>query len=149
MFWLQSQINPELDPEIDGQNAYVLGRSSTAIDQVLTDQVKYGDGDLVAVCLYKDRTFLGKMGIPEALLGAALTSGVKPGFQRSKANGLLGLGFPTKSSNAWCRNLIQTPYDLGKVKDASFALIGPRVDPKPTEKIDQKVIMQPRGTFVI
>ena len=67
----------------------------------------------------------------------------------SKANGILGLGFPTDPANGGRRNLVQTLYDMGMVKHPSFALIGPRVDPKLAEKIDKKVIMQPRGTFVI
>ena len=89
------------------------------------------------------------MDIPSALLGAAPTHGLKVGFQMSKANGILGLGFPTDPVNSGRRNLVQTLYDMGAVKHASFALIGPRVDPKLAEKIDKQVIMQPRGTFVI
>lgn len=142
-------MNPDLDPEIPGQNSYAPRKSETAIDQVRSDRARYGDGDLVTVSLFKERIYLGKMTIPEALLGAAPTHGVKPGFQLSKANGILGLGFPTDPANASRRNLVQTLYDLGKVKHASFALIGPRVDPKLAEKIDNKTIMQPRGTFVI
>ena len=149
LLWLQSIIDPDLDPPLPGQITYQPARSIAAIDQVRSDQAKYGDGDLVTVALYKDSVTVGKMSIPSALIGAAPTSGIKTGFQMSKANGILGLGFPTDPANAGRRNLVQTLYDMGLVRHASFALIGPRVDPKLAEKIDKKVIMQPRGTFVI
>ncbi|KAL8733468.1 MAG: hypothetical protein Q9166_002094 [cf. Caloplaca sp. 2 TL-2023] len=149
LFWLQSILDPNFDPEIPGQDSYCPRKSLAAVDQDQSDRAKYGDGDLVTVSLFKDRVTVGKKLVPSVLIGAAPTSQVKVGFQISKANGLLGLGFPTDPANAGRRNLVQTLFDQRMVKHASFALIGPRVDPKLAEKIDNKTIMQPRGTFVI
>ncbi|KAL8786296.1 MAG: hypothetical protein Q9213_002891, partial [Squamulea squamosa] len=149
LFWLQAILDDELDPEILGQNTYKPSKSIAAVDLGQSDRAKYGDGDLVNVCLFTDRVNVGKMYIPSAVVGAAPTNGIKVEFQVSKANGLLGLGFPTDPKNAGRRNLVQILYDLKLVKHASFALIGPRVDPKLAAKIDQHTVMQPRGTFVI
>ncbi|KAG8525648.1 uncharacterized protein KY384_000408 [Bacidia gigantensis] len=149
LFWLQAILDDELDPEILGQNTYRPSMSVAAVELGQSDRAKYGDGDLVNVSLFTDRVNVGKMYIPSAIVGAAPTNGIKVEFQVSKANGLLGLGSPTDPKNRGRRNLVQTLYDLKLVKHASFALIGPRVDPKLAEKIDKQVIMQPRGTFVI
>ena len=141
MFWLQAIIDDNLDHEILGQNAYRPSNSIASVELGQSDKAKYGDGDLVTVSLYEDRVTVGKMHIPSALIGAAPTAGIKVRFQVSKANGLLGLGFPTDPKNRARRNLVQTLYDMKLVKHVSFALIGPRVDPKLAEKIDKKTIM--------
>ena len=119
------------------------------MDLLKSDRAKYGDGDLVNVWMYNDTVTVGKLTVPSVMFGAAPSQGIKTSFQMSKANGILGLGFPTDRENAGRRNLVQVLYDLKLVNHASFALIGPRVDPKLAEKIDKQVIMQPRGTFVI
>ena len=142
-------LDPQTDKGALGQNSYQPSKSTAAVDQVQADSAKYGDGDEVNVALYKDQVTVGRMIVPSVLLGAAPTHGIKADFQISKANGLLGLGFPTNPANASRRNLVQTMYDLKMVKHASFALVGPRVDPKLATEIDKKVVMQPRGTFVI
>ena len=149
LFWLQSRIDLQADPAVLGQTAYEPLKSANAVDLLKNDRAKYGDGDLVDVWLYNDTVTIGKLTAPAVLLGAASSSGLTTSFQMSKANGILGLGFPTDPENAGRRNLVQTLYDLRLVKHASFALIGPRVDPKLAEKIDRQVIMQPRGTFVL
>ena len=149
LFWLQSVLTPQEDSDIVGQSSYHPDDSLSARDLLLEDKAKYGDGDLVDVALYEDRVNVGKMSINSALIGAAATSRVKMDFAMSKANGILGLGFPTKPENLHRKNLCQMLYEQGMVRHPSFALIGPRVDPKLAEKIDKEVIMQPRGTFVI
>ena len=148
LFWLQSELGPE-DDGVLGQSSYQPSVSIAAIDLDKEDKAKYGDGDLVEVYLWEDQVTVGKMVVTKAVVGAAPTRGVKAEFQMSKANGILGLGFPTDPANAGRKNLVQIMYDRGLVKHPSFALIGPRVDPKLAEKIDNSVIMQPRGTFVI
>lgn len=149
LFWLQSVIDPAEGEEVPAQNTYYPGKSLSALDLAQTDNAKYGDGDLVTVELYQDVVRTGKLIIEAALIGAAPTHSVKTGFAMSKANGLLGLGFPTKPGNASRRNLVQVLYDKKLIKHASFALVGPRIDPKMAEQIDKRTIMQPRGTFVI
>ena len=132
-----------------GQTTYDPSKSTNAVDLLKSDRAKYGDGDLVNVWMYNDTVTVGKLTVPSVMFGAAPSQGIKTAFQMSKANGILGLGFPTDRENAGRRNLVQVLYDLRLVNHASFALIGPRVDPKLAEKIDNQVIMQPRGTFVI
>ena len=149
LFWLQSRLGDE-DIEILGQSWYEPSTSIAATDLGREDKAKYGDGDLVEVYLWQDQVTVGKKIISKAIVGAAPTRGVKMKFQMSKANGLLGLGLPTDPANAGRKNLVQKMYEQGMVMHPSFALIGPRVDPKLAEKIDNKsVIMQPRGIFVI
>ena len=149
LFWLQSRLDKQSDLAILGQSSYEPDKSTNAVNLLKNDRAKYGDGDVVDVWLYNDTVTVGKLTVPGVLLGAAPSSGIKTSFQMSKANGILGLGFPTDPGNAGRKNLVQSLYDLGLVKHASFALIGPRVDPKLAEKIDKQTIMQPRGTFVI
>ena len=149
LFWLQAIINENQDEPVLGQSSYRPFKSLGAVDQAMTDQAKYGDGDTVKVLLYKDRVGVGKMDIGDVLVGAAPSSALKREFALSKANGILGLGFPTDPANYWRRNIVQTLYDLKKVNHPSFALIGPRNDPKLAAKIDKDTVMQPRGTFVI
>ena len=148
LFWLQSRLGDE-DTEVLGQSWYEPSTSIAAIDLEKEDKAKYGDGDLVEVYLWQDQVTVGKKVISKAIVGAAPTRGVKMKFQMSKANGILGLGLPTDPANAGRKNLVQIMYEQDMVKHPSFALIGPRVDPKLAEKIDKSVIMQPRGTFVI
>jgi Eukaryotic aspartyl protease len=147
MLWVQSVLNEEDEP-IPGQSNYSPARSLTAKNLMEQASSTYGDGSRVAVNLVRDYVRAGRLLAEQQVVGAAPSASIVDTFKSSKSNGLLGLGFPLEGSTAR-RNFVQTLYDEQRVKHASFAIIGPRNDPKLAAQIDKKAVLLPRGVFVV
>ncbi|KAI9791552.1 MAG: hypothetical protein M1833_001508 [Piccolia ochrophora] len=144
MLWVQSVVNKK-DRPIADQSTYYPRKSRTAEDLEQMEKCSYGDGSSVAANLFRDNVGMGSLVAERLIVGAASSSDIKDEFKSDKSNGILGLGFDPQDR----RNLVQTLYDQGQVKHASFSLVGPRNDPKLAKEIDRRAILQPRGTFVL
>jgi cathepsin D len=143
------------DAKIDGQRMYDPQKSETVKypQELLPSKrhsFRYGDGDTLEFYLLQDRIGIGNLIADLQSLGAVPPDGMKPSFRKSKAEGILGLGYPALSTELpEYTNLVLTLAKERMLKYASFSLIGPRNDPKLAAEIDKNKITQPRGSFVV
>lgn len=136
------------DPAIKDQNMYQPFASTTSTATGEAETVTYGDKTRVNTTIYQDTIRVGKLTGTRQAVGAAPVKNLASVMKGSKANGIIGLGFPrTQQSDR--QNLVQSLQSTGQLKYASFSLIGPRVNPADAIAIDKQKIMQPRGHFVI
>lgn len=136
------------DPAIKDQNMYQPFASTTSTETGEAETVNYGDTTRVNTTIYQDTIRVGKLTGTNQTVGAATVNNLAKVMKGSKANGIIGLGFP-RSQQTDRQNLVQSLQATGQLKYASFSLIGPRVNPADAIAIDSKKIMQPRGHFVI
>lgn len=147
LLWLQAMLT-DSDPSVRDQNMYRPFASTTSTATGEAQTVNYMDKARVNTTLYQDTVRVGKLTGTNQIVGAAPLRNLASVMKGSKANGMIGLGFPD-AQHADRKNLVQSLQSSRQLKYASFSLIGPRVNPADAIVIDKKKIMQPRGHLVI